>query len=322
MRKPVSVPAIVVAAALTVAAPATAFATDVSPARGAHALALPADPSDPASPSDDASDAATATVRLVLSEPSQDTGFRPGEEVTLTATTNAPAQGVKVSSDAFGTVQLAGSGTTWSGTATIADDVKIGTYDVTSTADFGDTGAQSTATLTTWNDSKPTPTPTPPPSPVGTPTFTMSTDGGKPGDKVGLKIKGTGELKDGVYVQSDAFGGKVTLSPVRGVNGAWHGTATVAKNTKAGYYAVTGYAGDQKVDTLKFGVAAGDAGVHNNTVKPLHPNEHRIPRGSVQTGTAPAAHDSGADIALVGGLGALGVASVAVVTVIRRRSHG
>ncbi|MFE0104925.1 hypothetical protein [Streptomyces sp. NPDC059009] len=311
MRKAFTISAVGLAASIALAAPAAAFAADAPSTN-------PSSPSASASPSDKAS------VQLHLSSPAHATGFRAGEQVKISATTSDKAQSVKVVSDAFGSVSLHSTGgTTWTGTATVKKDVKIGTYPVTATANFGDTGAQTTASISTWSDSKPTPQP-------GKATFSMSTDGGRPGDHVGLDIKGTGELKPGaVYVKSDAFdGGKVVLKPVRGVNGAWHGTATVSKNTKAGYYGVTGYADGQKVDTLKFGVAAGSAGTntshgtHNNAVKPVAPGQYKTPKGSVQTGMAPVAdsHEAGniAGIALASGLG---VTALAGADVLRRRRH-
>ncbi|MEU8775033.1 hypothetical protein [Streptomyces sp. NPDC048606] len=136
----------------------------------------------------------------------------------------------------------------------------------------------------------PTPKPTPAPS-----TLRLSKDSGHPGDKVLVTVK-TAE-KD-ASVSSLAFaGGKVELKGDG--KGTFTGTATVAADVKTGYYGVDAYAGGKKFDTVKFSTEAKD----NPDVKPitpvkpvkpvkpvtpLKPSEHKTPKGSVNTGQAPA----------------------------------
>lgn len=111
-----------------------------------------------------------------------------------------------MSSPAFGATHLAPtdtSGTAFAGTATVAKSAGLGTLPVKIVADYGDTGAQTTA---------------------------------------------------GILVNTGT-----TPDPA-----GRHGTATVAAHTKPGYYRVDGYVGNQKVDSVKFGVADSGTVHHRN----------------------------------------------------------
>lgn len=119
------------------------------------------------------------------------------------------------------------------------------------------------------------------PAPV-TSALNLSKDNGKPGDKIQVTIKTSPDEKS-ASVKSDAFGGQVDLK--NDGNGVWTGTAVVSKNVKTGYYGVDAFAGGKKFDTVKFSTEATD---HNTPKpKPVVPNEHKVPHGSVNTGQAP-----------------------------------
>ncbi|GAA1351416.1 hypothetical protein [Streptomyces beijiangensis] len=236
MRKAFTVSAIAVAASLAVAVPATAFAADGSPA-----------PSPVVSTSTGTqTDQQQEAVQVRLSQSSG----KPGDKVTVTVKTSGKADKVSVSSDGLQDIQVAQAsktGDTWIATATIAKNAKFGTYQVNAIANFPDTAQQASATLSVNTD------PIVKPDPAKA-SMSLSTDGGKPGDKVDVTIKGaTGSTGTNASVESDAFGGKVALQ--KSGENTWHGTATVSKNTKSGYYRVDGYVGDTKIDSAKFGVA-------------------------------------------------------------------
>ncbi|MFD7258566.1 hypothetical protein [Streptomyces sp. NPDC059874] len=166
------------------------------------------------------------------------------------------------------------------GTATVAD-VADGTYGVSLTG-TGRDGAklQATAQLTVMKGDKPTPTAS---------TVSLSTDFGRPGDKVVVTIR-TGAAEKNAFVKSDAFtGGQVNLKDDG--HGTWTGTAVVAKDVKTGYYGVEAYAGGKKFDTVKFsteGKSTPDVKPQPQPKpQPLKPSEHKTPKGSVNTGEAP-----------------------------------
>ncbi|MBO0517080.1 hypothetical protein [Streptomyces beijiangensis] len=302
MRKAFTVSAIAVAASLAVAVPATAFAADGSPA-----------PSPVVSTSTGTqTDQQQEAVQVRLSQSSG----KPGDKVTVTVKTSGKADKVSVSSDGLQDIQVAQAsktGDTWIATATIAKNAKFGTYQVNAIANFPDTAQQASATLSVNTD------PIVKPDPAKA-SMSLSTDGGKPGDKVDVTIKGaTGSTGTNASVESDAFGGKVALQ--KSGENTWHGTATVSKNTKSGYYRVDGYVGKTRIDSAKFGVA-NDVAHHtdHNKVAPLNPTHHKTPRGSVNTGQAPAAssHD-GINTGMIAGASALGIAALAGSVALRRR---
>ncbi|MBC9716451.1 hypothetical protein H9Y04_28355 [Streptomyces sp. TRM66268-LWL] len=255
MRKAFTVSAIAVAASLAIAAPATAFAADASPSPSVSATASPS-PSASATPSKDSEGLAKADV-AVVSTPKDPTGYKAGEQVKVQVETSGDAK-VTGSSDALNGISFKKIGTgTYEGTGTVKSGYGIGTAHLTVTVNYGDTGAQGSATfLVNTDGGKPTPEPS-------KASMSLSTDGGKVGDKVGITIK-SGDLKGDAYVQSDAFGGKVNLVQDKSAKGTWHGTATVASNVKDGYYSVKGYVGSTLVDTAKFGTQGND----NPTPKP------------------------------------------------------
>ncbi|MFJ6695359.1 hypothetical protein ACIQM4_04710 [Streptomyces sp. NPDC091272] len=372
MRKAFTISAIAVAATLAMAGPATAFASE-GPA--SPAVSVSDTPSPATSPSDShPSDKAEAPVVSVISAPKDKTGYAAGEVVKFKVSAPAGAK-VSASSDALNgiTVTQTGKGgdhNTYLGSGTVKSGFGIGTAHLTVTADFGDTGSQGATSFLVNTDTRPSPTP-PVPAPSQA-SMSLSTDGGKPGDKVAVTIK-SGNLKGNATVRSAAFTSTVKLERDPQHEGTWHGQATVSGNTKTGYYAVSGYVGNTKIDTAKFGVAAGDAannGKHHSAndgdhhavnngghhtanngdrhsvnngdrhsvnngdhhavnngdhhtlqrahVKPLHPQEFKVPKGSVQTGMAPAS-GSGVDTGLIAGGAAIGAAALAGTVVLRRR---
>ncbi|GHH44980.1 hypothetical protein [Streptomyces candidus] len=352
MRKAFTLSAIAVAATVAMAAPATAFASETGASStpvaaagtpsatdtpSAHASS-PAPGTPTAAPS--ASDKAEAPVVSVTSSPKDKTGYAAGEVVRFKVTAPTGAK-VSAKSDALDRISLtpsAGTGDhrTYAGTGTVKSGFGIGTAHLTVTADYGDTGAQSSATFLVDTETRPSPTP-PVPVPAH-PSMTLSTDGGKPGDKVAVTIE-SGNLKGNATVKSRAFTGPVNLERDPQHEGTWHGRATVSGNTRSGYYAVDGYVGTTKIDTAKFGVAAGSAaatgnGRHTNEdsgrhtaahtrsdqVKPVQPHQYKVPKGSVQTGMAPAASASGDNTGLVAGT-ALGATALVGAFALRRR-HG
>ncbi|WP_329122819.1 hypothetical protein [Streptomyces sp. NBC_01465] len=238
-------------------------------------------------------------------------GGKPGDKVGVTIKGKGAAASVE--SDAFGgKVALTKSGeNTFHGTATVSKNTKSGYYRVDG---FLDGSKIDSAKFGVANDATPAPKPTP-----VQPSLSLSTDGGKPGDKVGVTIKGSGTAAS---VESDAFGGKVSL--VKSGENTFHGTATVSKNTKSGYYRVDGYLGNKKIDSVKFGVA-NDAKHTTNDKKtvPLNPTHHKTPRGSVNTGQAPAASSQdGVSTGMIAGAAGLGVAALTGAAVLRRRHNG
>ena len=250
MRKAYTVSAIALAASLAIAAPAAAFAADGSPSASptSSASATPSKDQGKQDQKKDASDKAEAKV-AITSSPKDKAGYKAGEKVTFTVTTSGEAK-VSASSDALKDVSVSGSGTSYTGSGVVKDGFGIGTAKLLVTVNYPDTGAQSTATFSVNTDGKPKPDPS-------KASMSLSTDGGKVGDKVGITIK-SGDLKGNAYVESDAFGGKVNLVQDKTAAGTWHGTATVASNVKDGYYSVKGYVGSTLVDTAKFGTQGSD----------------------------------------------------------------
>ncbi|MCF3182912.1 hypothetical protein IPZ70_23620 [Streptomyces polychromogenes] len=203
----------------------------------------------------------TPAARASVTVPSSP--VKPGDAISVTVTAPAGSKNLTVSSAALGAVRLApgGNGTTWTGTATVAD-VKDGGYGVALTGSAPD-GAKlrATAQLTVKAGSpKPKPKPKPAPAPS---TLQLSTDFGRPGDKFVVTVKSSEEE---AYVKSAAFaGGRVDLKGDG--KGTFTGTATVAKDVKTGYYGVEAFAGGKRFDTVKFSVEAKGT----PDVKPLKP---------------------------------------------------
>ncbi|MFE7097324.1 hypothetical protein [Streptomyces erythrochromogenes] len=150
--------------------------------------------------------------------------------------------------------------------------------------------------------------PTAPPAPQpGKNSLGLSTDFGRPGDKVVVTVRTDDKSAS---VTSQAFtGGRVDLKSDG--KGTWTGTATVTEDVKTGYYGVQAFAGGKQFDTVKFSTEAGGTPDVKPTPtptpkptpqptkppqphpRPLQPSEHKKPKGSVNTGEAPAGTSAG-----------------------------
>ncbi|MFF4005749.1 hypothetical protein [Streptomyces sp. NPDC001717] len=254
MRKALTIASIALVSSMALGSAATAFAADAPSPVATIGTAVHED--------------ASAGLKL-----SQSTAG-PGSSLTFEMEVPDGSTHLSVSSKALAEVKTTeGRG----GTAVVAD-VPDGTYGV-SLAGTGPDGAklQATAQLTVRKGGEPTPAPS---------TLSLSTDHGHPGDKVTVTVK-TGERN--AYVQSGAFaGGRIDLKSDG--HGTWTGTAVVAKDVKTGYYGVEAYAGGKKFDTVTFATEGGSTPDVKPRPKPqpLKPSEHRTPKGSVNTGQAPA----------------------------------
>ncbi|MEV6956241.1 hypothetical protein [Streptomyces sp. NPDC051183] len=249
MRKALTISAIALASSMALGGATTAFAAGTPT------------PSSSSSPSPHA---AAASLKLSTST------AEPGDSITFSMDVPDGSTNLSVSSKALGDVKMTdGRG----GTAKV-NKVDNGTYDVSLTGTGPDgKRIQATAQLTVKSD-KPSPKPTPQASSVN-----LSTDHGRPGDKVVVTIK-TSEKN--AFVKSDAFGGQVNLKSDG--KGTFTGTAIVSKDVKTGYYGVQAFAGGKQFDTVKFSTEATGT---KPDVKPLKPSEHKTPKGSVNTGQAP-----------------------------------
>ncbi|WP_030858443.1 hypothetical protein [Streptomyces sp. NRRL F-2747] len=257
MRKAVTLAAIALTSTLALGAAAPAFATDASPSPSAGHGASSSDSS--------------ASLRLSVAS------GKPGTEVKVTVKAPKGSTALSVSSKALEDVRLSPAGDgTWTGTAKIAE-VADGNYGVSLTGTAPDGGKlQATAQLTVKAET--------PPAPVSS--LKLSADHGRPGDKVGVTVRTAADVKN-AYVSSNAFGGRVDLKSDG--HGTWTGTAVVAKDVKTGYYGVHAFAGGKEFDTVKFSTEAGGGGKPDvKPVTPLKPGEHKTPKGSVNTGQAPA----------------------------------
>ncbi|RFU88494.1 hypothetical protein DY218_01355 [Streptomyces triticagri] len=236
MRKALTVSAIAVATSMALAVPATAFAADATPSPGATAPA---------------SDKARADVSITSSS-KDETGYKAGEKVTFQVTTEGAAEVSAVSDALTGISVTSQDTTTYTGTGTVKDDYGTGTAELTVTVDYPDTGARTTATFPVNTGESPKPTPDP-----AEPSLSLSTDGGKAGDKVAVTVRDAGS--DSVAtVRSDAFGGTVKLERDPQHEGTWHGTATVADTAESGSYRVDALLDGKVVDSAKFGVQGSD----------------------------------------------------------------
>ncbi|MFF4103340.1 hypothetical protein [Streptomyces sp. NPDC001903] len=258
MRKAVTLAAVALTSTLALGAAAPVFAADSSPSpSGSHSAG-----------------SSDSSASLLLSVSSG----KPGAEVKVTVKAPKGSTALSVSSKALEDVKLSPAGDgVWTGTARIAK-VADGNYGVSLTGTGPDGGKlQATAQLTVKAD-------TPPPAPTSS--LKLSADSGRPGDRIGVTIKTAAGVKD-AYVTSDAFGGRVDLKGDG--HGTWTGTAVVAKGVKTGYYGVHAFAGGKEFDTVKFSTEAGGGGKPDvKPVTPLKPSEHKLPKGSVNTGQAPA----------------------------------
>ncbi|MFJ2738375.1 hypothetical protein ACIO3O_01775 [Streptomyces sp. NPDC087440] len=323
MRKAFTASAVTVVTAAALAVPAAAFADTPAPAPTPVVTVTTQQGDDGPAVQTDTTTADKAQVALRLSAPGDPAGFHAGESVTLTATTSANASGgVTVSSPAFGTTHLAptdASGISWSGTAVISPNAGTGTLPVKSVADFGDTGAQASASILV--NTTPAPTPTPHRA-----SLSLSTDGARPGDTVRVTID-SGDLKGAARVESGAFGGTVNLTRDAGST-TWHGTATVAASAKPGYDRVDGYVGDQKIDSVKFGIADTPqrrttphrtTPAQHHTTTPVRVDGRTVPKGAVNAGASAGPASSGTDTGLIAGAAGLSAAALLGGTVLWRR---
>lgn len=266
MRKALTIAGVALASTMALGAAAPAFAAATTAPTTAPTAA-------PAS-----SGTRTGDVKLTL--PSSP--VKPGDAISVGVLAPAGSR-FSVSSAALDGVKLTEDKGGWSGTGTVAR-VQDGGYGV-SLVGTGPDGAkiQATAQL---NVRAGTPKPTPAPA-----TVRLSKDFGRPGDKVVITVK-TSE-KD-AYVSSAAFaGGRVGLKGDG--KGTFTGTATVANDVRTGYYGVDAFAGGKKFDTVKFSTEAKgtpDVKPHVDP-KPLRPAERKVPKGSVNTGQAPAGSVAG-----------------------------
>ncbi|GLW03227.1 hypothetical protein ABTX82_21315 [Streptomyces lavendulae] len=260
MLKALTVPALALASALALGSTASAFAATA-----------------PTAPAPSAS--ATATTPAAVVGMDLPSAVKPGDAIAFSVSAPAGSR-FAISSAALDGVRVTEGKGGWTASATVAR-VKDGSYGVSLTG-TGPDGAkiQATAQLKVGADA---PKPTPAPS-----TVHLSKDFGRPGDQVVVTVRTS--AKD-AYVSSRAFaGGHVGLKGDG--KGTFTGTATVGADVTTGYYGVDAFAGGTKFDTVKFSTEAAATPVKPHVdpnLKPLRPAEHQKPKGSVNTGQAPAA---------------------------------
>ena len=248
---------------------------------------------------------------------SKDNGA-PGAKVDVVIEPGDLEGAAHVTSDAFGgrvnlTEQADGS---WKGTATVKA-IERSYYGVTGYV--GSTEVDTVKFTVTENNNKPKPKPKPSPV-VGKSVILLGKSSGKAGDKVAVTLDAPSiGPHNKLDVRSAAFGGRVHLT--QGKDGKWHGTATVAK-VRNGSYDVT----SPIARTVHFKVIGSGSKPHGHGgVQPLAPGDHKTPKGSVDTGMAPAAasattsHAGAAGLLL--GTGVLGAASLAGAFGLRRRKN-
>ncbi|MER5564105.1 hypothetical protein ACFW17_35285 [Streptomyces sp. NPDC058961] len=197
-------------------------------------------------------------------------------------------------------------------------------------------GSASPNSASPTDSASPSGSPTPTPA---TPSVALSSDTGRPGDKITVTIRQSGH-KGTAYVVSKAFGGRVNLAPDAKTTGVWHGTATVA-NYPRDYFGVQAFVDGKLFDTVKFTVGEpkddhkdghkddqhgkGDhdgtppPGPHHDTTTPRH---HTTPKGGVNTGVAPAPEDHTAtNSALALGITGLGATALGGAGLLSRRGR-
>ncbi|WP_411101514.1 hypothetical protein [Streptomyces sp. cmx-4-9] len=275
MRKALSLAAIALASSMALGSTATAFAADAPTPESNSSSSASSTPTPTSSPQ-----AVSAALKLSAAT------AKPGDSISFSMEVPDGSTNLSVSSRALDDVKMTdGRG----GTAKVAQ-VEAGTHGISLTGTGPDgSRLQATAQLDV-KAATPRPTPTP-----QAPALSLSTDFGRPGDKVAVTVKATGKS---AFVRSDAFGGQVDLR--NDGKGTWTGTATVAKDVKSGYYGVKAYADGKQFDTVRFSTEATpakdakpqqDPSVKPHvdpSVKPLKPSEHKKPLGPVNTGRAPA----------------------------------
>ncbi|MEV6577471.1 hypothetical protein AB0M92_04795 [Streptomyces sp. NPDC051582] len=260
MRKAVTLAAVALTSTLALGSAVPAFAAGPSPS--------------PSAGHSTGSNDSSASLRLSAAS------GKPGDEVEVTVRAPKGSTALSVSSKALEDIRLSPAGEgTWTGAAKIAE-VADGSHGVSLTG-TGPDGAklQAGAQLTVKSGVTP-------PAPVSS--LKLSADHGRTGDEIGVTVKTATDVQN-AYVSSDAFGGRVDLKGDG--HGTWTGTAVVAKGVKTGYYGVHAFAGGKEFDTVKFSTEAGGGGGGKPDVKPvtpLKPSEHKKPKGSVNTGQAPA----------------------------------
>ncbi|WP_405490252.1 hypothetical protein [Streptomyces sp. NBC_00096] len=249
MRKALTLSAIALASSMALAVPTVAFAADATPTAS----------------SSPGTDTHAAPVALKLSTSSA----KAGDSIQLSMEVPDGSTNLSISSKALDDVKMTdGRGAT----ATVAK-VPAGTYGVSLTGTGPDgKKIQATAQLTVKSDA-----PKPPESAVS-----LSKDSGKPGEKIRVTIK-TAPNEKSAFIKSDAFGGQVNLK--NDGKGVWTGTAVVSNNVKSGYYGVDAFADGKKFDTVKFSTDA--TGTPKPKPSPVTPDQHKTPKGSVNTGQAP-----------------------------------
>ncbi|MFE2528637.1 hypothetical protein ACFXEL_30950 [Streptomyces sp. NPDC059382] len=275
MRKAFTISGIVLASSMALGVTGTAFAADAP-----HPTPTSSASTGTASDGGAKTGATDASLKLSAST------AKPGASVGISVTAPEGSTSLAVSSDALDDVRLTEgkSGTTWTGTAKVAD-VKDGNHGVVLTGSAPGGKVRATAQLTVKSGA-------PDPKPQS-PTLRLSKDSGRPGDKVAVTVT-TGAGDKSAQVKSGAFaGGQVNLTSDG--KGTWTGTAVVANDVKTGYYGVDAFAGGKKFDTVKFSTEASGHDKKPDMkpvtpvkpVTPLKPSEHKKPKGSVNTGQAP-----------------------------------
>ncbi|MEV6572106.1 hypothetical protein [Streptomyces sp. NPDC051577] len=281
MRKAFTISGIVLVSSMALGGAGTAFAADAP--HPTHTAGTTA-----ATSASTGTDSGTKTGSTDASLKLSASTVEPGARVEIGVTAPEGSTSLSVSSPALDDVVLTEgkSGTSWTGTAKVAD-VKDGNYGVALTGSAPGGTVRATAQLTVKAGS-------PDPKPQS-PALRLSKDFGRPGDKVAVTVT-TGAGDKSAQVKSGAFaGGQVDLKGDG--KGTWTGTAVVANDVKTGYYGVDAFAGGKRFDTVKFSTEAAGHDKKPDAkpvtpvqpVTPLKPSEHRKPKGSVNTGQAPLA---------------------------------
>ncbi|MFB7057422.1 hypothetical protein ACFCXT_30435 [Streptomyces vinaceus] len=301
MRKALTISAFALTAAVAVGAPATAFAADTPQAPAANPTSNPLPPA--------------KDLGVTLTPATAKAG-----DVVKLKITGPKLTNVKISSDALTKTSVFQNAY---GQGTVKSDVQPGTYAVTvsGTTDDGKT-ATASADLTVTGQ-----------APAATGVLTLSPGEGVQGAKVDVSLKiGGGSQPKTVTVKSSAFeGGSVTLEQKE--TGVWKGTVTVAGNAKQGDHSVVAESGIPGTRALATGTFKVTSKTPVTPDKPSTPSEspvptaeHVVPKGSVNTGMAPAASVSGsssmaADIT-AGGVLAAGAAAALAMTLRNRHHNG
>ncbi|MFE5542107.1 hypothetical protein ACFQ78_41270 [Streptomyces sp. NPDC056519] len=301
MRKALVLSAAAIAAAMTLGAPAAAFAADAAPASAPLAVNSPAKPAQ--------------DLRIKL-DPAE---AQPG--ATVTVEIDGPAlTDATLSSPALTGTQVKGN----QATGTVKKDATPGPAQVTvsgTNADGQKVSANATLSVVAT-----------PPASKGT--LSLNPAEGAAGSKVGLELKlDAGTAPKEVNVLSEAFAGK-TVALKKGDGDVWTGSAQVGKDLKSKAYDVSAFSGVNGAAPLAVtsftvtGTTVPDAPVKAPStmpaapVKPVPSEAHVVPKGSVDTGMAPAAASSGTADLTAAGIAAVGGAALLGVTLYTRRRNG